>query len=103
MQTVTAAFTAVSQGEFDEIGLLLSPDIDLRGLADEDGQIPRCHGRREALEAMRSGLLAGGRVSVSAFVEEGNRVLAHVHPATDGARSASGSSSPRSTTGTSLT
>jgi hypothetical protein len=28
---------------------------------------------------MRIGLLAGGRVSVSAFLEEGDRVLAHVH------------------------
>ena len=28
---------------------------------------------------MRIGLLANGEVSVSAFVEEGDRVLAHVH------------------------
>jgi hypothetical protein len=28
---------------------------------------------------MRIGLLANSKVSVSAFVEEGNRVIAHVH------------------------
>ena len=33
----------------------------------------------QALERMRIGLLASGKVSVSAFVEEGDRVLAHVH------------------------
>ncbi len=81
MRTVTAAFTAVSQGQVDELGSLLSPEIDWRGLADEDGQTPRCHGRGEALEVMRTGLLANGQVSVSAFVEEGHRVLAQVHPA----------------------
>ena len=83
MRTVTAAFTAVSRGRFDELASLLSREIDWRGLADEDGQIPGCHGRGEALEVMRAGLLANGQVSVSAFVEEGNRVLAHVHPAGD--------------------
>ncbi len=81
MRTVTAAFTAVSQRQFDELGSLLSSEIDWRGLADEDGQIPRCRGRGEALEVMRTGLLATGQVSVSAFVEEGHRVLAHVHAA----------------------
>lgn len=81
MRTVTAAFTAVSQAQFDELGSLLSPEIDWRGLADEDGQIPGCHGRDQALERMRVGLLTNGQVSVSAFVEEGDRVLAHVHPA----------------------
>ena len=35
------------------------------------------------MERMRVGLLAGGQVSVSAFVEDGNRVLAHVHHAAD--------------------
>ena len=79
MRTVTAAFTAVSDGRFDELGSMLAADIDWRGLADKDGQIPRCHGRAEALERMRIGLLADGEVSVSAFVEEGDRVLAHVH------------------------
>lgn len=83
MRTVTAAFTAVSRGRFDELASLLSREIDWRGLADEDGQTPSCHGRGEALEVMRAGLLANGQVSVSAFVEEGNRVLAHVHPAGD--------------------
>ena len=79
MRTVAAAFTAASEGRFDDLGLMLADDIDWRGLPDEDGQIPRCRGRGEALDRMRVGLLANGAVSVSAFVEEGNRVLAHVH------------------------
>ena len=37
----------------------------------------------KALERMRTGLLANREVSVSAFVEEGDRVLAHVHRAGD--------------------
>jgi len=83
MRTVTAAFTAVSRGQFDELASLISPEIDWHGLPDRDGVVPRCHGRGEALEVMRVGLLANGQVSVSAFVEDGNRVLAHVHPAGD--------------------
>jgi ankyrin repeat protein len=79
MRTVAAAFTAVSEGRFDELGSMLAAEIDWRGLADQDGQIPRCRGRGEALERMRIGLLANSKVSVSAFVEEGDRVLAHVH------------------------
>jgi ketosteroid isomerase-like protein len=79
MRTVAAAFTAVSEGRFEELGSMLAEDIDWRGVADEDGQVPRCHGRHQALERMRIGLAATGRVSVSAFVEEGNRVLARVH------------------------
>lgn len=79
MRTVTAAFTAVSERRFDDLASLLAADIDWRGLAGEDGQIPRCRGRAEALERMRIGLLAGGAVSVRAFVEEGDRVVAHVH------------------------
>ena len=78
MRTVTAAFTAVSEGRFDELGSMLADEIDWRGLADEDGHIPRCRGRDQAIERMRIGLLANGEVSVSAFVEEGDRVLAHV-------------------------
>ncbi len=83
MRTVTAAFTAAAEGQFDELGSMLAADIDWQGLPDEDGQIPRCNGRDEALERMRIGLLANGEVSVSAFVEEGDRVLAHVHRAGD--------------------
>jgi ketosteroid isomerase-like protein len=79
MRTVTAAFTAVSEGQFDELGSLLAEELDWQGLPDEDGQIPRCRGRAEALERMRVGLLANSEVSVSAFVEEGDRVIAHVH------------------------
>jgi ketosteroid isomerase-like protein len=79
MRTVTAAFTAVSEGRFDDLGSLLAGDIDWQGLPDEDGQIPSCAGRAQALARMRIGLLANNEVSVSAFVEEGDRVLAHVH------------------------
>lgn len=83
MRTVTAAFTAVSEGRFDDLGSMLAAEIDWQGLADEDGQIPRCHGRAQALERMRIGLLASSKVSVSAFVEAGDRVLAHVLRADD--------------------
>jgi ketosteroid isomerase-like protein len=81
MRTVAAAFTAVSEGRFDALETLLAEEIDWRGLPDEDGDIPRCVGRAQALERMRIGLLAGGAVSVSALVEDGDRVLAHVHAA----------------------
>jgi ketosteroid isomerase-like protein len=86
MRTVTAAFTAGSEGRFDELGSMLAADIDWRGLPDADGQLPRCHGRSEALERMRIGLLANSDVSVSAFVEAGDRVLAHVHRVGDDER-----------------
>jgi hypothetical protein len=79
MRTVTAAFTAVSEGRFDELEPMLADELDWHGLPDEDGEIPHCHGRAEALQRMRIGLLANRGVSVSAFVEEGDRVLAHVH------------------------
>jgi ketosteroid isomerase-like protein len=80
---VTAAFTAVSEGRFDELGSMLAHEIDWQGLPDDDGEIPHCHGRDQALARMRIGLLANREVSVSAFVEEGNRVLAHVHSVGD--------------------
>jgi ankyrin repeat protein/ketosteroid isomerase-like protein len=83
LRTVTAAFTAVSEARFEDLGGLLASDIDWRGVADEDGQIPRCHGRDQALERMHIGLLANAKVSVSALVEEGHRVIAHVHSAAD--------------------
>jgi ketosteroid isomerase-like protein len=79
MRTVAAAFTAVSEGRFDELGSMLARDIDWQGLPDEDGLVPGCRGRDQALERMRIGLLANARVSVNAFLEEGERVLAHVH------------------------
>jgi ketosteroid isomerase-like protein len=81
MRTVAAAFTAVSERRFDDLGEMVSPDIDWRGIPGPDGGVPRCVGREEATERMRVGLLAGGQVSVSAFVEDGDRVLAHVHHA----------------------
>ena len=83
MRTVAAAFTAVSEGRFDELGSMLAQDIDWQGLPDEDGLTPGCRGRDQALERMRIGLLANARVSVSAFVEDGERVLAHVHQVGD--------------------
>jgi ankyrin repeat protein/ketosteroid isomerase-like protein len=79
MRTVAAAFTAVSQRRFDDLAELVAPDIDWRGLPDEDGQTPRCTSRDQALERMQIGRLANRQVSVSAFTENGDRVLAHVH------------------------
>ncbi len=87
MRTVTAALTAVSEGRFDELEPLLADDLDWRGVAEEDGFVPRCSGRAQALERMRVGWVARGDVAVSALVEEGNRVLAHVHPARQDAES----------------
>ena len=79
MRTVAAAFTAVSERRFDDLAELVSPEIDWRGIREPDGGVPRCVGREEAMERMRVGLLARDQVSVSSFVEDGNRVLAHVH------------------------
>jgi ketosteroid isomerase-like protein len=78
MDSVTAAYTAVSERRFDELGALLSPEIDWRGLPDEDGVVPRCHGRATALKLMRRGVAAGGEVTVSSLSEQGDRVLARV-------------------------
>jgi ketosteroid isomerase-like protein len=83
MRTVAAAFTAVSERRFDDLAELVSPEIDWRGIREADGGVPRCVGREEAIERMRFGLLSGGQVSVSAFVEDGNSVLAHVHHVSD--------------------
>jgi hypothetical protein len=83
MRTVAAAFTAVSERRFDDLAELVAPDIDWRGIAEADGSIPRCTTREQAIERMQIGLLAGGQVSVSAFVEDGNSVLAHVHRIAD--------------------
>jgi ketosteroid isomerase-like protein len=83
LRIVTAAFTAVSEARFEDLGGLLASDIDWRGVADEEGQIPRCRGRDQALERMRIGLLANAKVSVSSLIEEGDRVIAHVHSAAD--------------------
>ena len=79
MRTVAAAFTAVSEQRFEDLAEMVSPEIDWRGIPEQDGGVPRCVGRAAAMERMRVGLLAGGRVAVSAFVEDGDRVLAHVH------------------------
>ncbi len=81
MRTVAAAFTARFERRFDQFGAMLSPEIDWRGLPDENGQIPRCQGRAQTLERIRPGLLR--QVAVSALVEEGDRVLARVHRVDD--------------------
>ena len=83
MRTVAAAFTAVAEERFDDLEAMVAPDIDWRGLPDADGHVPRCTSRDQALARMRIGLLAKREVSVSAFVEDGDRVLAHVHRADD--------------------
>ena len=82
MRTVAAAFTAVSERRFDDLAELVAPDIDWRGIAEADGSVPRCTTREQAIERMQIGLLAG-QVSVSAFVEDGDSVLAHVHRIAD--------------------
>ena len=46
MRTVAAAFTAASEGRFDELGAMLADEIDWQGLPDEDGGIPRCRWTR---------------------------------------------------------
>jgi ankyrin repeat protein len=81
MRTVTAAFTAISEGRFDELENLLAEDLDWRGAPDEEGLIPSCRGRAVALERMRIGWVARGEVGVTALLEQGDRVLAHVHRA----------------------
>jgi len=78
LDNVKAAFAAVSEQRFDELGALLSPDIDWRGLPDEDGNVPRCHGRETAVEIMRRGAAAAGEVTVGALSEHGDRVVARV-------------------------
>jgi hypothetical protein len=83
MRTVAAAFTAVSERRFDDLAELVAPDIDWRGIAEADGSVPRCTTREQAIERMQIGLLAGGQVSVSAFVEDANSVLARVHRIAD--------------------
>lgn len=85
MRTVAAAFAAVSERRFAELAPLISPEIDWRGVPDAQTGTPHCHGRASALERMRVGLLGGDGLSVSAFIEEGDRVLAHVHVASGGA------------------
>jgi ketosteroid isomerase-like protein len=78
IDTVTAAYAAVSARRFDELASLLSPEIDWRGLPGEDGVVPRCHGRATALGIIRHGAAAAGEVAVSALSERDDRVLARV-------------------------
>ncbi len=84
---------------FEDLAEMVSPDVDWRGIREPDGGVPRCVGREEAMERMRVGPLAGGQVSVSAFVEDGDRVLAHVHHVDEDRERGTGrSSSTRSLT-----
>src|ERR1700741_4950509 len=78
IDSVTAAYAAVSERRFDELASLLSPDIDWEGLPGEDGIVPRCHGRATALQIIRRGAAATGEVTVSSLSENGDRVLARV-------------------------
>jgi ketosteroid isomerase-like protein len=83
MRSVTTAFTAVSEGRFDGLGSMLAAEIDWQGLPDEDGQIPAAVGATKRSNG-RIGLLANREVSVSSFLEAGDRVLAHAHRVADG-------------------
>ena len=79
MNSVSAAYAAVTRGRFDELAPLLADDLDWYGLAAPDGSTPSCHGRATALERMRHGLLTvPGEITVRAFVEHDVRVMAHV-------------------------
>ena len=79
MNSVSAAYAAVSSERFDQLAPLLSADLDWRGIAGPDGATPSCRGRAEALQVMQRGLAAAaGAVSVREFVEHGDRVLARV-------------------------
>ena len=78
MQTVAAAYAAVTQQQFGDVEALVAPEIDWRGAPGEDGSVPRCAGRSEAVAWMRQGALARGRIGVRRFETHGNLVLAHV-------------------------
>ena len=78
MNSVSAAWAAVSRGRLDELASLLAADIDWRGLAEADGQTPCCQGRATALSVAENGQAARGEVTVRELVEHGNRVLARV-------------------------
>ena len=79
MNSVSAAYAAVTRRRFDDLAPLLADDLDWDGLAAPDGSVPSCRGRATALERMRHGLLAApGEVTVREFVEHDDRVMAHV-------------------------
>ena len=79
MNSVSAAYVAVSRGRYDELAPLLAAELDWRGLECPDGEVSSCHGRDEALTAMQRGPgVASGVVGVREFVEHGDRVLARV-------------------------
>jgi len=79
MDSVSAAYAAITKGRLDTLAGLLADDLDWRGPAGVDGAVPSCHGRATALERMRRGVMARpGEVSVREFIERGDRVLAHV-------------------------
>jgi ABC-type Mn2+/Zn2+ transport system ATPase subunit/ketosteroid isomerase-like protein len=79
MDSVSAAYAAVTRGRLDELAPLLAEDLSWDGLAEPDGSVPGCRGRVTALKRMRHGLLAQpGAVTVRAFVEYDDCVVAHV-------------------------
>jgi ketosteroid isomerase-like protein len=79
MDTVTAAYSAVTQGRWDELASLLAADLDWYGLPEEDGWVPHCRGRPAALERVRHGPLTHpGQVTVRALVEHDDCVIADV-------------------------
>jgi ABC-type Mn2+/Zn2+ transport system ATPase subunit/ketosteroid isomerase-like protein len=79
MNSVAAAYAAVTRGRFEDLAPLLADDLHWDGLAAPDGSVPSCRGRATALERMRHGLLAApGEVTVCEFVEHDDRVMAHV-------------------------
>lgn len=75
IRTVQDAFGAVSGGRFDELGALLSPELDWWGLDEATGDVQHCHGRQQALGWMRAGAAAAGAVDVGEFVEAGPLVM----------------------------
>ena len=75
MDVVELALTAWTDGRFDELAPLIADDLDWQGLVGEDGVVPTCHGREQALAIMRNGLLSRGEVAVRELEEYGSRVL----------------------------
>ena len=85
MRTVAAALTAVSQGRFDELAWIAAGARDrLAGPSRRgrpDPPVPTDAIKRS--NESGSVWLADGKVSVSALVEEGDRVVAHIHSVGD--------------------
>lgn len=78
LDTVQMALTAARDGRLDAVGGFLAPEVDWQGLAGEDGVMPTCHGREQALQWMGQGLFARGEVAIGSLEEYGHRVLVSV-------------------------